>query len=58
MEHYAPWKEHLDELEAHHAIPQDQLPFYVIYQDVSGQWRVQAGNNDAFTFSLYFSWIF
>jgi uncharacterized UPF0160 family protein len=61
MEHYAPWKEHLDELETEHAVPNDQLPFYVVYKDTSGQWRVQAGNTNQHKVddqSVYLSWLF
>jgi len=43
FETYSPWKEHLFELEAEHNIPEDQLPFYIVYPDeTAGNWRIQA----------------
>ncbi|KAF7791839.1 hypothetical protein EIP86_002863 [Pleurotus ostreatoroseus] len=43
FEQFAPWKEHLFELEADLAIPEAQQPVYVLYPDeTGGQWRVQA----------------
>ncbi|GJE86091.1 MYG1 family protein [Phanerochaete sordida] len=43
FEAYAPWKEHLFELEADLAVAEAEKPIYVIYPDeTGGQWRVQA----------------
>ncbi|KAI0004305.1 metal-dependent protein hydrolase [Russula compacta] len=43
FEQYAPWKEHLFELEQELAVPAHAQPFYVIYPDeTGGNWRVQA----------------
>jgi uncharacterized UPF0160 family protein len=43
FEQYAPWKEHLFELEAELSTDDDTKPIYVIYgDDTSGTWRVQA----------------
>lgn len=43
FEKFAPWKEHLFELEAEQGISEDELPFYVIYPDeTGGNWRIQA----------------
>jgi len=43
FETYAPWKEHLFELESDLAIGENEKPIYVIYPDeTGGQWRVQA----------------
>ncbi|KAJ8596905.1 GAMM1 protein [Rhizopogon salebrosus TDB-379] len=43
FEQFAPWKEHLFELEADQGISGDELPFYVIYPDeTGGSWRIQA----------------
>jgi len=40
---YAPWKEHLFELEQELAVPSDAQPYYVIYPDeTGGNWRIQA----------------
>jgi len=40
---YAPWKEHLFELEQELAVPAHVQPFYVIYPDeTGGNWRIQA----------------
>jgi len=39
---FAPWKEHLFELEDAEGIAEGDLPLYVIYPDESGNWRVQA----------------
>ncbi|KZT30402.1 metal-dependent protein hydrolase [Neolentinus lepideus HHB14362 ss-1] len=40
---FAPWKEHLFELEAEQAIPEESKPIYVVYPDeTSGNWRIQA----------------
>lgn len=40
---FAPWKEHLFELEAEQAIPPESQPIYVVYPDeTGGNWRVQA----------------
>jgi len=43
FDQYAPWKEHLFELELELAVPAHAQPFYVIYPDeAGGNWRVQA----------------
>ncbi|OAX42348.1 metal-dependent protein hydrolase [Rhizopogon vinicolor AM-OR11-026] len=43
FEQFAPWKEHLFELEAEQGISGDDLPFYVVYPDeTGGNWRIQA----------------
>jgi len=43
FDQYAPWKEHLFELELEQAVPVHAQPFYVIYPDeTGGNWRVQA----------------
>ncbi|KAI0793480.1 GAMM1 protein [Abortiporus biennis] len=43
FEQFAPWKEHLFELEAELAIPEAEKPIYVIYPDeTGGNWRIQA----------------
>jgi len=40
---YAPWKEHLFELEKELSVPAQVLPFYIVYPDeTGGNWRVQA----------------
>ncbi|KDQ63733.1 hypothetical protein JAAARDRAFT_29765, partial [Jaapia argillacea MUCL 33604] len=40
---FAPWKEHLFELEAEQAIAEDSKPIYVVYPDeMGGNWRIQA----------------
>ncbi|KAI0307831.1 metal-dependent protein hydrolase [Multifurca ochricompacta] len=43
FDQFAPWKEHLFELEQELSIPTTAQPFYVIYPDeTGGNWRVQA----------------
>ena len=43
FEHYAPWKEHLYELEQMLQIPDEERPWYVLYADETADaWRVQA----------------
>ncbi|KAG1750019.1 GAMM1 protein [Suillus paluster] len=43
FEQFAPWKEHLFELEVERGVSGDELPFYVIYPDeTGGNWRIQA----------------
>ncbi|QRV92607.1 hypothetical protein RhiJN_20625 [Ceratobasidium sp. AG-Ba] len=43
FEEFAPWKEHLFELEKSLELSKDQKPFYVLYPDeTGGNWRVQA----------------
>ncbi|KAG8758239.1 hypothetical protein FRC12_010063 [Ceratobasidium sp. 428] len=43
FEEFAPWKEHLFELERTLEVSEDQKPFYVLYPDeTGGNWRVQA----------------
>ncbi|KII94340.1 hypothetical protein PLICRDRAFT_171993 [Plicaturopsis crispa FD-325 SS-3] len=40
---FAPWKEHLFEIEAEESIPEDAKPYYIIYPDeTGGNWRIQA----------------
>ncbi|TFK57282.1 metal-dependent protein hydrolase [Heliocybe sulcata] len=40
---FAPWKEHLFELEAQQAMPEESKPVYVVYPDeTAGNWRIQA----------------
>ena len=39
---FAPWKEHLFELEKTLEIAEADRPLYVLYADESGKWRVQA----------------
>lgn len=43
FEQFAPWKEHLFELEAELNVTDEVKPFYVVYPDeTAGAWRVQA----------------
>jgi len=43
FDQFAPWKEHLFELEAELSLSEDSKPIYVIYPDeTSGNWRIQA----------------
>jgi len=43
LEQFAPWKEHLFELENDLSIPDDNKPIYVIYADeTSSNYRIQA----------------
>ncbi|RDX55883.1 GAMM1 protein [Lentinus brumalis] len=43
FEQFAPWKEHLFELEASLGIPEAEKPLYVLYPDeTGGNWRIQA----------------
>ncbi|KAH9944402.1 GAMM1 protein [Epithele typhae] len=43
FEQFAPWKEHLFELEAGLQIPDDEKPVYVLYPDeTANNWRIQA----------------
>jgi len=43
FEEFAPWKEHLFDIEKELSIQDDGLPIYVLYPDgTSGNWRVQA----------------
>ncbi|KAI0757011.1 GAMM1 protein [Daedaleopsis nitida] len=43
FEQFAPWKEHLFELEAALGIPEAEKPLYVLYPDeTGGNWRIQA----------------
>jgi len=43
LDQYAPWKEHLFELEAELSLDDEKKPIYVIYADeTGGTWRVQA----------------
>ncbi|KAI0639378.1 GAMM1 protein [Trametes polyzona] len=43
FEQFAPWKEHLFELEETLAIPEAEKPIYVLYPDETGNnWRIQA----------------
>ncbi|CAE6421621.1 unnamed protein product [Rhizoctonia solani] len=43
FEQFAPWKEHLFELESNLSISGDQKPIYVLYPDeTGGNWRIQA----------------
>ncbi|KAH9849781.1 GAMM1 protein [Lenzites betulinus] len=43
FEQFAPWKEHLFELEESLAIPAAEKPIYVLYPDeTGGNWRIQA----------------
>ena len=39
---FAPWKEHLFELEKTLEIAEADRPLYALYADESGKWRVQA----------------
>ncbi|KAI0778164.1 GAMM1 protein [Trametes elegans] len=43
FEQFAPWKEHLFELEESLNIPENEKPIYVLYPDETGNnWRIQA----------------
>ncbi|KAI0735190.1 GAMM1 protein [Earliella scabrosa] len=43
FEQFAPWKEHLFELESALGIPEAEKPLYVLYPDeFGGNWRIQA----------------
>ncbi|KAF8606734.1 metal-dependent protein hydrolase [Ceratobasidium sp. AG-I] len=43
FEEFAPWKEHLFEIERSLDVPKEQKPFYVLYPDeTGGNWRIQA----------------
>jgi len=42
FDQFAPWKEHLFDLEEEQKIATDSHPYYVIYPDESGNWRIQA----------------
>ncbi|EGO23671.1 hypothetical protein SERLADRAFT_370529 [Serpula lacrymans var. lacrymans S7.9] len=43
FEQFAPWKEHLFELESEEGIAEESQPVYVIYPDeTAGNWRIQA----------------
>ncbi|KEP51057.1 GAMM1 protein/Ni-binding urease accessory protein (UreG), related protein [Rhizoctonia solani 123E] len=43
FEQFAPWKEHLFELESSLNIPEEKKPIYVLYPDeTGGNWRIQA----------------
>ncbi|KAF9508331.1 hypothetical protein BS47DRAFT_1373678 [Hydnum rufescens UP504] len=43
FEQFAPWKEHLFDIESELSIPEDDKPYYVLYADeTGGSWRVQA----------------
>ncbi|KAH7931001.1 GAMM1 protein [Leucogyrophana mollusca] len=43
FEQFAPWKEHLFELEAEQEIEEDSKPVYIIYPDeTAANWRIQA----------------
>ncbi|KAJ3485568.1 hypothetical protein NLI96_g4883 [Meripilus lineatus] len=43
FEQFAPWKEHLFELESETAVKDGEKPIYVIYPDeTGGNWRIQA----------------
>nr|CRX79072.1 hypothetical protein ls5930a1_00094 [Leucosporidium scottii] len=49
---FSPWKEHLHILETELAIPEAELPLYVLYAegDPTGKWRVQAVPKSAESF--------
>ncbi|KAJ1330623.1 hypothetical protein BSLG_009075 [Batrachochytrium salamandrivorans] len=42
LDQFCPWKEYLHQLESEGSIPESELPYYVVYEDTSSQWRVQA----------------
>jgi len=43
FEQFAPWKEHLFEVEVEQSISEESKPFYVLYPDeTGGNWRIQA----------------
>ncbi|KAL5501627.1 hypothetical protein ACEPAH_8887 [Sanghuangporus vaninii] len=43
FEQFAPWKEHLFDIEQEQAIPEKELPLYVLYPDeTASNWRIQA----------------
>ncbi|KAJ1916659.1 hypothetical protein H4219_003674 [Mycoemilia scoparia] len=42
FDQFCPWKEHIFDLESEAKISNDDLPYYAIYEDESGNWRVQA----------------
>ncbi|KAH9082050.1 GAMM1 protein [Lactarius deliciosus] len=43
FDQYAPWKEHLFELEQELSVPAPTQPFYIVYPDeTGGNWRIQA----------------
>nr|ASF90252.1 hypothetical protein SPAR05040 [Bartheletia paradoxa] len=39
---FAPWKEHLFNIESSLSIPTSEQPIYVLYPDEKAQWRIQA----------------
>lgn len=43
FEQFAPWKEHLFDLETELSVPDSEKPVYIIYPDeMGGNWRIQA----------------
>jgi len=43
FEQFAPWKEHLFEIEADQSISEESKPLYILYPDeTGGNWRIQA----------------
>lgn len=42
FEDFAPWKEHLFNIESEQSIPEAEKPLYIVYPDEAGKWRIQA----------------
>ncbi|KAL2914796.1 hypothetical protein HK105_205727 [Polyrhizophydium stewartii] len=42
LDQFCPWKEHLQQIEEENKLTEKNHPFYIVYQDSSSQWRVQA----------------
>jgi uncharacterized UPF0160 family protein len=42
LSQYCPWSNHLFDLEQEHQLTKEQLPLYVLYEDSSKSWRIQA----------------
>jgi len=42
FEEFAPWKEHLFNIEAEQKVPENEKPLYIVYADEAGKWRIQA----------------
>jgi uncharacterized UPF0160 family protein len=50
LDRFCPWKDHLFELEAEGAAPSGRA-LYVVFQDTSGSWRIQAVPRDPESFA-------
>jgi uncharacterized UPF0160 family protein len=42
LSQYCPWSSHLYDLEQEHQLSDTELPLYVLYEDSSKSWRIQA----------------